>query len=308
MPFEAALALIGAVLIDRIFGEPRERMHPTVYMGRVIALLGSRLPQGFAGGMLLLLLVTLGFSLPAFLLLALIPWAGMKLLMAAVILKLCMSWRGLADYTLPVKRALEGGNLTEARALLPYIVSRDPSRLGREEISSACVESIAENSVDAVAAPLLYFTIFSFFSLELGVAAALAYRAVNTLDAMVGYPGYGAFGAPSAKLDDLLNFPVARLFAIFLLLSTLLIRASLRGALETLRSDRRKPASPNAGIPMSTVAGALEIRLTKPGHYSLGSFESEASARDIKRALKIVDVALLIYAVSMLLVLLIPGR
>jgi len=304
MHFEAAVALILAVLIDRLLGEPPDRLHPTVYMGKAIALLRSRLPKHFAGGVLLLILVILAFSLPAYLLIALIPWTGIKIILAAALLKLSLSWRGLADYTLRVKRALESGDIAKARALLPYIVSRDPSKLGKAEISSACVESIAENSVDAVAAPLLYFTLFSFHSLELGVAIAVAYRVVNTLDAMVGYPRYGAFGTPSAKLDDILNFPVARLFAPFLLLSTLLTRASLKGAIATLRRDRGKPASPNAGIPMSIVAGALRVRLTKPEHYTMGSFESLPSAGDITRALKIVDVALLLYAVNMLLALL----
>ncbi len=301
---EAAVALVMAVLIDRVIGEPPNRIHPTVYMGKLIALLKTHSPRGLAGGMLLLILVTITFSLPAYLLIALVPWTGVKIILAAVLLKLSLSWRGLADYTLQVKHALERGDIAEARALLPYIVSRDPGKLNKAEISSACVESIAENSVDAVAAPLLYFTIFSIHSLELGVAAAVAYRVVNTLDAMVGYRSYGAFGTPSAKLDDILNFPVARLFAPLLLLSTLLISACLKGAIATLRRDRGKPASPNAGIPMSIVAGALQIRLIKPGHYTIGNFQCLPSTGDIARALKIVDVALLLYAVSMLIVLL----
>ena len=300
MQAEAA-ALVLALLIDRAVGEPPDRVHPTVYMGRAIALLRLHLPKRFAGGMLLLLLVVTAFCVPAYLLLAATP-PGVRVIPAAVLLKLSLSWRGLKDYTLRVKRALERGDIAEARALLPYIVSRDPDRLNRAEISSACVESVAENSVDAVAAPLLYFTLFSLHTLELGVAAALAYRAVNTLDAMVGYRSYGAFGAPSARLDDLLNFPVARLLVPFLLLSVMSNRASLRGAVETLHRDRRKTASPNAGIPMSIMAGALEVRLRKPGHYTLGGFR-HPTTRDIPRALKIVDVALLLYAVGMLIVL-----
>jgi adenosylcobinamide-phosphate synthase len=304
MHIEAGATLVGAVLIDRILGEPPDRVHPTVYMGKVVSMLKPLMPCNALGGVLLLLIVTLVFSLPAYLMITSLSWISLKVAVAAILLKTTFSWRALSEYTLPVKRALESGDIEGARELLPYIVSRDPSQLNYEEISSAAVESIAENSIDAVAAPLLYFTIFSFFDLELGVAAAVLYRAVNTLDAMVGYPKYASFGMPSAKLDDLLNFPVARLFIPFLLLSTCLTRASLRGALESFLRDRKKPTSPNAGIAMSIMAGALRVRLKKPGHYTIGDFHSSASTKEIERALMIVDVASLLYIIILLFALL----
>jgi adenosylcobinamide-phosphate synthase len=295
----AVLAL--ALVMDRLLGEPPDRLHPIVYLGRGISALSERLPKRTSGGVLLTLVATLAFSGSGYLLL-LATHGAVKLLLAAVLLKLSVGWRALGEYTLRIKNALERGEIASARELLPYVVSRNPEKLNEAEISSACVESIAENSVDAVAAPLLYFALFSHFSLELGVAAALAYRAVNTLDAMVGYPHFGAFGTPSARLDDLLNFPAVRVFAPFLLLATLLARGCVSCALAVLRRDRKKPASPNAGISMSLLAGALQLRLVKPGHYALGEGRAP-KPEHISRALNIVDVALLLYSAALLALL-----
>ena len=295
----AVLAL--ALAMDRLLGEPPDRFHPTVYLGKGISALAKLLPRRTSGGVLLALTVTLAFSGLGYLLL-LSAHGTAKLLLAAGLLKLSVGWRALGEYTLRVKRALISGDVEKARRHLPYVAGRNPEKLSEAEISSACVESIAENSVDAVAAPLLYFALFSHFSLELGVAAALAYRAVNTLDAMVGYPSFGAFGAPSARLDDLLNFPAARVLAPFLLLAVLLTGGSGSGALAVLRRCRKKPASPNAGIPMSIVAGALQLRLVKPGHYTLG-WGGAPGPEHIGRALNIVDVALLLYSAALLVLL-----
>ncbi|NOZ59528.1 MAG: cobalamin biosynthesis protein CobD, partial [Euryarchaeota archaeon] len=182
---EAPAILLLALLLDRALGEPPDRVHPTVLMGRMCSLLTRRLPRTLGGGLVLLLLVTLTFSALTLLLLSLIPWTPLKVAVAAAALKLSLSWRGLGEYALRVKRDLERGDLTAARGNIRYLVSRNPERLDRGRLCSACVESIAENIVDAVAAPLFYFALFSTISPELGVAAAVAYRAVNTLDAMV---------------------------------------------------------------------------------------------------------------------------
>ena len=303
MHSEALTVLVLALAIDRLLGEPPDRLHPTVYLGYVISLLMRRLPRNLTGGMLLLLIPTVLSSAAAYALLAFLHGAG-GVLAAGVLLKLTVSWRGLRVYITRVKHALEAGDLQRARSLLRYVVSRNPSQLENAEVCSACVESAAENTTDAVASPLFYFTLFSLHSVELGVAAAVAYRAVNTLDAMVGYHKYGNFGAPSARLDDLLNYPVARLLAPFLLLASHLSGADAKSAVSSLRRFWQVPQSPNAGIPMSIISGALRVRLIKPGHYEIGFFERLPEMEDIEATLKIVDVALLLYVGVLMLVLL----
>jgi len=300
---EALTVLVLALAIDRFLGEPPDRLHPTVYLGYAISFLMRRLPRNLSGGVLLLFIPTVLSSVAAYALLAFLHGAG-QVLAAGALLKLTVSWRGLREYVTRVKYALEGGDLLRARSLLRYVVSRDPSQLENAEVCSACVESAAENTTDAVASPLFYFTLFSLHSLELGVAAAAAYRAVNTLDAMVGYHKYGNFGAPSAKLDDLLNYPVARLVAPFLLLACHLTGADTQSAVSTLRKFAGMLQSPNAGIPMSIISGALRVRLIKPGHYEIGTFERLPEREDIEATLKIVDVALLLYVGVLMLVLL----
>ncbi len=296
---EAPAAIAVALLLDRLLGEPPDRVHPTVLMGKTAKLLMNRLPHTPAGGIALAVLTVLPFSAAAYAAVLLTPGVA-KLLTAGGLLMASISWRGLRDYTYRVSRPLGEGDLETARRELKYLVSRNPERLERREICSACVESVAENSVDAVASPLLYFAIFSAAGLEPAAAAAVAYRCINTLDAMVGYPGFGSFGAPSARLDDLLNFLPSRLMVPFLLLSLKINRLSVKSAVHALCRFRRATKSPNAGIPMSIMAGGLGVRLIKPGHYTLGNSPQLPLPRDIERALKVVDVALLLYSGTIL--------
>jgi adenosylcobinamide-phosphate synthase len=198
---------------------------------------------------------------------------------------------------LKIRDWLRRGQMAEAQQGLRSLVSRDTGDLSPALITSAAVESVAENAADSFASPLLFF-------LLLGVPGAVAYRVVNTLDAMWGYHGrYEYLGKSAARLDDLLNLVPARLSALLLAVAAPLTGGSGQDALRVLWCDRSRTASPNAGWPMAAAAGALGVRLEKPGHYRLGDNHHPLAPETIGGAVRLVRVASLLWllmAVSVL--------
>jgi adenosylcobinamide-phosphate synthase len=184
-----------------------------------------------------------------------------------------------------VGRALACGDLDAARAGLRSLCSRDPFSLDEPELVAGAVESVAENASDSFVAPLVFFVLF-------GVPGAIAYRAINTLDAVVGYHGpYEYVGKASARLDDLANLVPARLTAALLLLAGALLGKEIGRGLATWRRDARRTESPNAGRPMAAMAGLLRVRLSKPGHYTLGEPIEPLDAGKIAEAWRVVRMA-----------------
>lgn len=289
--------LAGALLWDLLLGEPPERLHPVVWMGRAGGWLARRAPPGREGAF--------GWALALGLPLLSALLGGVALLVAARIhpaadlllgvffLKSSFALRGLDRVARRVADRLETGDLEGARKALPALVGRDPSGLGRGQVASAAVESVAENFVDSVLAPLLWFALSS--PLGLGVEAALFYRAVNTLDATVGYPHMGV-GRGSARLDTALNWLPARLAG-----SLLALLSGERGrALRVMSRDRQEPPGPNRGWSVGAVAGALGVRLEKPGAYILGEEFPPPGSRDVRRALNLFWAACAVAAVAAL--------
>jgi adenosylcobinamide-phosphate synthase len=290
MRSELVLVLLASIVIDRLFGEPPDEWHPTVYMGKTIEVLNRRT----SNGAIIFLASTLSFSLLSFSILqALSGW--MELIIAVLILKVTFSWRGLRDYNQPIAKAVENHDLNEARKLIPYIAGRDPEKLGREGIISTSVESISESSVDGVISPFFYFFIFSFLGLAAGVSAAVFYRVTNTLDSMLGLPG-NKKGKVSARMDESLNFIPSRIAAVLMLLSTAMLRKPYRKGFKIFKRDRNSTRSKNAGQTISVMAGALGVELKKEGAYSIGDPDAELTTRHIYAALKIVDVQIILFA------------
>lgn len=188
------------------------------------------------------------------------------LVLQAAALTTMLSVRDLAGAAGAVARDLERGRLEAARRTVGHhLVSRPTAALGEGHVASAAVESAAENLTDSCLAPLLFYVIF-------GLPGAAAYRAVNTADAMIGYR-QGAlehFGKVAARLDDVLNLIPARLAALALVVAAPLAGADGARAWAVMRRDHARTASPNAGWTMAAMAGALGVRLEKPGHYTLG--------------------------------------
>ena len=286
-------ALALALALDLAFGEPPTVVHPVVWIGRLISWLERRAPRAgraaqLACGGAIALVVPAAVLIPAFALLtAARRWHPLaRLAVGALVLKPTFAARDLFVHIDRVRVPLEAGRLDEARAGLQMIVSRDTRALTPELVAAAAVESAAENASDSFVAPLLYHLVF-------GPAGALAYRAVNTLDAMIGYRGdYEYLGKVAARLDDLANLIPSRLTALLIALASPLGRGDVGRAWRTAKEFHGCTASPNAGWPMSAMAGALGVELEKVGHYRLGRPLEPVRPEHVGRAMRIVGGAM----------------
>ena len=198
---------------------------------------------------------------------------------AAALFKTTFSVRMLAREAARIGELLAAGDLAAARRRMPALVSRETGRMTASQAAAGAIESVAENSTDSVVGPLLAFALF-------GLPGAVVYRAVNTLDSMIGYRGrYEYLGKAAARLDDLVNLVPARL-ATALLWCTAALLPSMRatGAWRVAWRHRRRTASPNAGWTIAAMAGALGVTLEKPGHYRIGEPAPQPDSRHIRLA------------------------
>lgn len=294
----------AALLLDAFFGEPQERLHPTVWMGRTISAFEKRalklenaIALRLAGVFLALALPAACFAL-ARATLTLTPRL-LRFPMEVFLISTTLSLRGLAREALAVEAALEPGDLLAARKRVGRFVGRDTVDLSEADVARAAVESVAENTSDGVVAPMLY-------AFLLGAPGALAYKAVNTLDSMVGYPDppYTDLGWASARLDDLANLAPARL--------TVLVSTVFSGrpgaSLSAARRYGPLTRSPNAGRVEAAFAGALDIRLGGDNFYGgevrrgplLGS-GGPPGHQDIRRAVKLMHLCCVLLALAALL-------
>jgi adenosylcobinamide-phosphate synthase len=288
--------LAAALLIDWLAGEYPTLLHPVVWLGWVISA-GTRLAprRGWWRQLLFGALLTSGTcALGVGATCLALHWAAVSPVAEVVVgiffLKASFSLWGLKRAADGVVRPLRRGDLLQAREGLRSLCSRDPTSLGEEELLAGTIESLAENASDSFVAPLFYFILF-------GVPGAMGYRAVNTLDAMIGYRGrFEALGKVAARLDDLTNWIPARLTALLLLLGGWLTGAEIARGWRILRRDGAKTASPNAGRPMAAMAGLLGVQLEKKGAYLLGDPRRPLSVETVKQAWRIVAVAGLLMA------------
>jgi adenosylcobinamide-phosphate synthase len=260
-----ALILWLSLAVDRIAGDPPNAFHPVAYLGRFIGWWGrpERYPVALQRlvGILGALITASLFAIP-FLLFDLLAPPLLLIVAGPVLLKLCLAWRCLEEHVRAVEQALEGG-MEGGREKVGYLVSRATATLDEEGVRSAAYESMTENLVDSIVSPLFFFTLF-------GLGGAAFYRAVNTMDAMLGYRDERArLGWFPARLDDLLNLIPAR-FTGLLLLLYFATKGRLRPALRVWRRDAHRRPGINGGIPMAVMAGGVGIRFEKPGCYVIG--------------------------------------
>ena len=241
-------AAVGLVL-DRCLPEPPGTVHPVVLFGIVMTGLERRIHRDARGAGIVHALTGLALGVAA----------GTAVRSTAVATSSAVAGRALAAVAGDVGRTLGDGDLERARALLPSLVGRDPTGMGRDEIARAVVESLAENTVDAVVAP-------AFWGAVAGAPGALGYRAANTLDSMVGHrtPRYANYGWASARLDDALAWVPARLTAA---LVAVVRPRSARAVLVALRDQAPAHPSPNAGVAEAAFAAALGVRLGGANRY-----------------------------------------
>ena len=295
-----------AFFLDMLLGDPGFLPHPVRSLGALIAFLDKRLFSGkkyadLASGLFIVLTVTLTAYFCTFYFLKLVHlWFGAAGYMAAwvIIAYTSISAKGLAVAARDVMEPLKNGDIVLARRMLSMVVGRDTGELDGHEVSRGAVETVAENTSDGVIAPLFYLAIG-------GPPLAMAYKAINTMDSMIGYRSerYNYLGRAAAQLDDIANFIPARLTGLLYVASSFLLsgegRYSFAGAWKVLVRDRKKHSSPNSGYPEAAVAGALGVRLGGENSYFgkksikpfIGNPDNELTAARIGDAVKLMYVA-----------------
>jgi len=298
------VVLVTAMLIDAAFGDPPGKLHPVSWIGSAYAKGKGRLLRPakpwhllVAGAALTVAVAGLAAALGALLEWLVRDAGAVGVVVEALALKMTLSLRGLARAGYEVRRALDGEDLAGARHTVGvHLVSRPVANLDAAGVASAAIESVAENLTDAVIAPLCFF-------LVLGLPGAVAYRAINTADAMIGYR-HGAlehFGKIAARLDDVLNLLPARIAALALVAAVALAGHDVRGAVTTMWRDHSRTASPNAGWTMAAMAGGLGVVLEKRGAYRLGRGRLPGPA-DITSAVRIMVLGAAVVIVAIIAV------
>jgi len=257
-----------AFLIDILIEDPLGSLHPVAAIGRLIKTIERVLrkwgtSERLAGVILAILVVGITFLLVNLIIkIATLLSAPIGFFVSALLISLAISPRGLSRVAKQIKDALTAQNLSKARFLVGKIVGRDTGGLTDSEIIRAAIESVAENIVDGVVAPLFY----AFIG---GAPLAFAYRAINTLDSMVGYKNaqYIHLGWASARLDDLANLIPARISLILISIAALFCGKSPIQALRIAFRDGKNHDSPNSGFAEAAVAGAIGIRLGGINYY-----------------------------------------
>ncbi len=287
------LALIAAFTLDLLAGDPHLLPHPIRWMGRGIETLepGFRrlpIPLIYSGALMAILLVSTTYLLT----LGLVHLSAyihpiLELIINIILIFYCISSRSLDRSARDVLDRVVGKDLSGARSRVGCIIGRDTNCLGFNGIRRAVVETVAENFVDGVAAPLFYAIIG-------GAPLAMTYKMINTLDSMIGYKNerYYQFGKVAARIDDAANFLPARLTVPVISLAAHMLGRSGRRTFVTALTEGANHSSPNAGYPEAAFAGALAIRLNGPGVYGgirvekpfIGKHFGRVDDMDIRRA------------------------
>ena len=298
------IELAFAYVLDLAIGDPQWSYHPVRLIGRSIGgmeylLRKLRIPKRISGILLTMIIVSGTYLTSYALVLLSRQWSKLgEIIIGAVILYFAISVKSLADESKKVMTALKENDFIKARKSLSLIVGRDTENLSEGQLVRACVETIAEGSVDGVLSPLLY----AFVG---GPTAAIAYKAVNTLDSMVGHKNekYVRLGWASARLDDLANYIPARISAILIPMASFLCGYGFKDSLRIACRDGRKHESPNSGIPEAAMAGALGVQLGGATTYQgeiiekpfIGDAKNLLTIESINRAIKIMYVASILF-------------
>ncbi len=304
------LSVAAGFLIDCVIGDPARLPHPVVLIGKLISLCEKVLRRlfpksdrgAFSAGLLTAILVPLlsaGVSFGIlFGLFLLSPWAYFA--MSSIMCWQCFAAKCLRDEANKVVKALDADGLEAGRKQVSMLVGRDTEHLSEAQVLKATVETVAENTSDGVIAPMLFMLLF-------GAVGGFFYKAINTMDSMIGYKNdrYLYFGRAAAKLDDAANFVPARLSALAMIAVARPLGLDGKNAFRIWKRDRRKHASPNSAQTESVAAGALHIELAGPASY-FGTLVQKPTLGDNDRPIEKADVertSRLMYGASVLLLL-----
>ncbi len=302
MIVESILVVFFALVLDFAVGDPRNKFHPTAWIGSLIAKLtpytkhSSENLEKLGGVFIILISSGIVVSLLIFLNIGIklitidYIYIIISIIVGGILLKTTIAIKGMERHALAVVTALEQNNISSARDNLSMIVKRDTTNLDKNHVFSGVLESISENTVDGITGPLFYFTIF-------GLPGAFVYRVINTADSMIGYKtdifkNVGWFGA---NCDKILNYIPSRLTGFIMILSAMILGNNWRKSYEIMIRDGRKTKSPNAGYPMAAIAGALGAKFEKIDHYSLGDGNISFTKDHVKSAISIMKVTSILF-------------
>ncbi len=304
MILESILVVLFALIIDFKVGDPRNRFHPTVLVGgmveRLVPISKNCLPKiQKIWGIVLVIFVASVVSFLLFLLqvgIDSIPVSPLVLFFVSIVigaplLKTTIAIHSMEKHARAVIDAIEKNDFDTARTKLAMIVKRNTKNLDKNHIISGTIESIGENTVDGITGPLFYFAFF-------GLPGAFVYRAINTIDSMIGYKTtffkhVGWFGA---NCDKILNYLPARITGLVMILSAIILRIDWKNSFQIMRRDGLKPDSPNSGYPIAAMAGALGTRFEKINDYTIGNGYSELTQTHITSAIKMMKVTSILFS------------
>jgi len=296
------LIIIGAYLIDLAIGDPRFLPHPVIFIGRLISylekLIRKMIKNERVGGIILVIGVLLitGILTHGLIILAYMIYMPLGVILECLLIYQIMATKSLREESMKVARALDD-SLEDGRRAVSYIVGRDTKELDEKGVIKATVETVAENTTDGIVAPIIFCSIG-------GAGFGMIYKAVNTMDSMVGYKNekYIKFGTAAAKLDDIVNYIPARITAIIMIIASGLLKMDMKNAIKVFKRDRYNHKSPNSAQTESVCAGALDLQLAGNSCY-FGEVYEKPTIGDEIRKIEIEDIKRvnrLMYATSLI--------
>jgi len=295
--------IIGlAILLDLKFGDPKNKYHPTSWIGTLIAKLtpmaknehpvmekfGGVCIVAITSGLVVLLLFALDIGT------ALISVDYVSLIVSVIVggllLKTTIAIRGMEKHAKSVLESLDEENLDMARNHLSMIVKRNTKNLDKNHVLSGVLESISENTVDGITGPLFYYALF-------GLPGAFVYRVINTADSMIGYKTdiFKNVGWFAATCDSVLNYIPSRLTGLVMIISAAILHNNWKESYKIMIRDGKKTESPNAGYPMAALAGALETKFEKINHYKLGDGETILTREHVHSAISMMKLTSVLF-------------
>ena len=302
MIIESILVVCFAILLDFKFGDPKNKYHPTAWIGTLIAKLTpiakNRHPIMEKLGGLCVVILTSGivifflFTLETGISLITLDYVSLILtvVVGGLLLKTTIAIRGMEKHAISVLESIDENNLDLARNHLSMIVKRNTKNLDKNHILSGVLESISENTVDGITGPLFFYSLF-------GLPGAFVYRVVNTADSMIGYRTsiFKNVGWFAATCDSVLNYIPSRLTGLIMIISSAILQNNWKESYKVMIRDGKKTESPNAGYPMAALAGALETKFEKINYYKLGDGEIILTKEHVHSAISIMKLTSILF-------------
>lgn len=302
MIIESIAIIFFALTIDFTLGDPKNKFHPTAWIGSLIAKITPSLKNSSntlekLGGIILIIISS---AIVTSLIILLDTGINMittdylsiiiSIIVGGILLKTTIAIKGMEKHALAVVNSLENNNIISARNNLSMIVKRNTKDLDENHVFSGVVESISENTVDGITGPLFYFGLF-------GLPGAFVYRVINTADSMIGYRTniFKNIGWFAANCDTILNYLPSRLTGFVMIFSAMILGYDWKRSYKIMIRDGGKTKSPNAGYPMAAIAGALGTRFEKIDHYFLGDGKVSFSKEHVKSTITLMKVTSIIF-------------